>query len=302
MNRADPSKTVLVAGFLISAVFHLSVWGIASGFVKIGKQSPEAVKKAAEQARNQPKPEPRIRLGLDESKAYTLTWLGFTEATEHAGPQTAIEQSAMTPKAGDPTPPAPQASPAPQLQPPPDPTTAITSAQVQEAAQAIAGVGRKLNEAMRTAVAKPAAPNPAPTNPAAAPTTAGNNGTPGLTADKEAMASAIKKAPKVVLGQVLASEGLDIQTKSPKWGMTTMQTRRPANPTVQITFGRDGKVIRAGFAKDGRVIYSTGYDDVDEPLLSAIYTWTARGKHLVELTSKDPSGEVTILITIILNG
>lgn len=309
MNRADPSKTVLFAGFFVSAFVHISIWGIASGFIKIGRESSRRPAEATPQAHAQPKPEPRIHLGIDQSKAYTLTWLGYSEATEHAGDVSTVEQSAMTPSPGSVSAPVPAPpTPAPRLSQPAAPSVVLQSNQLQESAQALVGVGKRLNQAIRSAakseVVPPTPPSPpSPSQPkqttAASPS---QSGTPGLPSDKESVASAVRKAPKVVLGQVLASEGLDIQTKSPKWGITTMQTRRPANPTVQITFGSDGKVVRAGFVTDGLRSYATGFDDVDEPLLSAIYTWTARGKHLAELTSKDPNGEVTILITIILNG
>lgn len=232
-----------------------------------------------------------------------MTWLGFKEATEHAGPVSKVEQSAMTPLPGgpvQPSPPAPQTAAAPQLSQPAAPT--ITATQLQETPPAITGVGQRPKSEVRTAAAQDPT-KPTPKQPASAPPgSSGASGSPGAQSDKEAMASAIKKAPKVVIGKVLAAEGLDIQTREPKLGISTTLLRRAANPTVQITFGADGKVVRAGFATNGPLIYNTGFDDVDQPLMSAIYTWTARGKHLAELTSKDPNGEVTILITILWNG
>jgi hypothetical protein len=53
-------------------------------------------------------------------------------------------------------------------------------------------------------------------------------------------------------------------------------TTIPRNPTVRITFNRAGRVTRAEFLP-GR---NTGYPEVDGPLLSAMYRWTAKGKKL----------------------
>jgi hypothetical protein len=306
MAKADPSNRLLFAGLAVSMLAHISIWGVASGFVRIGNQSDRQADKTAPRPEDPPEPKPRIHLGIDESKAEGLSWLGYAEATEHSAPLSSVDQSAMSPQPGDVTEAQAPAAPPPNLQPPAPPR--VRSAQVEEAAQTIVETGRRLSDAIRRATRPPedqsAKPEPqTPQNPSTSPPSqaAKPRGNPGLPADKESLASSVKKAPSVKPGQVLAANGLDIQTKAPKWSYTTMRTRRPANPTVQITFGRDGKVVRAGFATDGVTIYSTGYEDVDEPLLSAVYSWTAKGKKLVELTNQDPDGEVTILITILLS-
>jgi hypothetical protein len=305
MLRADPSRNLFLTGLTVSMIVHVLIWGVASGFVRIGSQhEAEPAKQASKVAKAPaPPPRPKIKLGLDNSKGEGLSWLGYTEATEHSAPLSSIDQSSMSPTPGSAAEaPAPAVAP-PQLQelanPNPQP---VTSQQTQEAAQAMAQVGHKLTDALR-ALAKP---QPRPDTTQAQPSTSAGSapqspGLPGLPADKESIATAVRKAPTVKPGQVLAANGLDIQTKAPKWSFTTMQTRRPGNPTVQITFGRDGKVVRAGFVTDGHTVYSTGYEDVDEPLLSAIYSWTARGKKLSEYTIQDPNGEVTILVTILLS-
>lgn len=306
MFRADPSNRFLIAGLILSLLAHTSIWAVASGFVRIGEQHKPAGDHAKPAPPRQPQPKPRIRLGLDDSKSTGLSWLGYAEETEHSAPLSSVNQSAMSPNPGDIEQPAPAIAP-PKLEklaaaPP------VRSPQLEEAAQSLADAGRKLKDAIRAATRPPAPPPaalPSPSTPAqpqaAQPQAAQRpRGTPGLPSDKESLATSVKKAPTVKPGQVLAANGLDIQTKAPKWSYTTLRTRRPANPTVQVTFGRDGKVVRAGFVTDGTTIYSSGYEDVDEPLLSAVYSWTAKGKKLAELTSQDPDGEVTILITILL--
>lgn len=128
----------------------------------------------------------------------------------------------------------------------------------------------------------------------------GAGGLPGLPSDREAIATAIRAAPIVRPGQVVASRGLDVRTVAPRWSMTAQLTLRPRNPTVYVTFGRDGRVREAGFVRDGEAVLDAGRDEINEPLLNAVYNWTARGRALEELDPDDPAAEVTLLFTIVL--
>jgi hypothetical protein len=140
--------------------------------------------------------------------------------------------------------------------------------------------------------------------PAAPPHTASSGAAPspdGIVTDRESLAASIRKAPIVRPGRILAAEGIEIQTRAPRWSYTTLATRRPRNPSVEIAFGRDGRVRRAAFVRDehGR-IYNTGFEDVDQPLLNVIYTWTARGRGIDQL--QDDEDEVRIILNVILAG
>jgi hypothetical protein len=159
----------------------------------------------------------------------------------------------------------------------------------------------------------PEPPPIAPESPAPGAGGAGGAQAPGITSDRESIAAAVRDAPTVRPGRVLAAQGLEIQTRTPRWTYTTMMTRRPRNPTVEIAFGADGRVRHADFVRDGAKVFNTGFEDVDEPLLSAIYTWTAKGKPISDLAgkagvptgggpaAKESASEVRILITIIFS-
>jgi hypothetical protein len=133
-------------------------------------------------------------------------------------------------------------------------------------------------------------------------TAVGTGGTAGIVSDKEAIATSIREAPVVRPGRVLAAKGLEISTRRPRFGVATRMTRAPKNPVVEITFGPDGRVKRATFVTDGSAVYNTGSDEVDQPLLNAVYSWTAKGKSISELDPNDSEAGVTIMITIILLG
>jgi hypothetical protein len=77
-------------------------------------------------------------------------------------------------------------------------------------------------------------------------------------------------------------------------------TLKPRNPTVLITFRRDGTVKNVEFARASGIEYSTGHEAWDQPLLNAIYGWTAKGKPLSELDPSDSESELTILMNILL--
>lgn len=322
----------LAAGFVRWSENFISALSVAEPEA----ERPEEARVEPEAVERRP---PVVRLGVERSEADTLAWLGFEKPTEHQAEQASVDQSAMTmappgpglPEVEAPTPPVPEV---PDVPPTPDLRALAEAAErvertiargVQDLAEQLAEAERRLarmmenlpavrpdaaarereaaeaaerEAALREAEAPRAAPPPPPrTNAPAA-----GSGLPGIQADKEAVAAAVKKAPAVKPGQVVAAEGLDIQTIQPRWSYTTLLTRNPRNPTVKITFGRDGAVRQAEFVSDGTRVYNSGYDDVDQPLLNAIYGWKARGKALAELSAEDPEAGVTVMITIILRG
>jgi hypothetical protein len=270
---------------------------------------------------------PVVRLGLEKSQAATLTWVGFEQATEHQAEQSVTEQSAFTTSPPSPSsapalrpappPPAPAVLATPSPRPEPDPSPAEAERRLAEQIRSLSGqladaqraLERRLSglaEALPTArsAAATGAPEresqPSPQQPQTQPTAAPQTGLPGTESDKESIATSVKKAPTVRPGQVMAGQGLEIKTRVPRWTTTTMLTHQPRNPTVRIVFGRDGAVRQAEFVRDGAIIYNTGSEDVDQPLLNAIYGWTAKGQAIRDLKPEDPG--VSILITIILSG
>ncbi len=267
-----------------------------------------------------------LRLGILESEAETRNWLGFQTPTEHSGPESPLEQSAMT------------LEKAPE-QPSNEPTEgdqeqgelleeqrAMLLAwmdSVREAAGAAVEAvakGRPAEESApeETPIEREGADGqeeteadarePAPTSAeesavVAVPRSAREpaEGDPGVISDRESTPAALKAMPLVSPGRVVAAEGLEISTRRPRWSRATMVTRRPGNAVVWMIFGKDGRVKRAGFVRDKDRIYSTGFPDVDEPLLNAVYRWTAKGRALDEL-SDDPEDGVTVRLRVLLSG
>ncbi len=112
-------------------------------------------------------------------------------------------------------------------------------------------------------------PQPRKANPTAAPRD-----------KKEAPAAALKDSTVVRPGKVATMRGVEVRTVRPKFGVVTLLSTFPTNPIAEITFNGDGKVIKA------RLLRSTGYADLDSPILVSLYQWRAVGKEL----KKYPNG------------
>lgn len=115
---------------------------------------------------------------------------------------------------------------------------------------------------------------------------------PGNQSDRESDAAATMPAVSADrLGKPLAAKGLNIQTVRPRWATITTLTTSPKSPIVRIRFRRDGTVSDARFVEG----FSTGYTEVDDPLLDAIHRWRARGRQLEQLPPGDQRGIVLVI-------
>lgn len=112
--------------------------------------------------------------------------------------------------------------------------------------------------------------------------------------DKEADATSLTEAVDVRPGRPAAAQGLDITTRRPVFTTLTTLTTWPENPVVRLTFNRHGRVSRVEWVR------RSGYPSVDEPVLNALYAWTARGRAIQDLPADDPEAGVSIVVRVIL--
>jgi hypothetical protein len=99
----------------------------------------------------------------------------------------------------------------------------------------------------------------------------------------------------VKLGRPAAGQGLEVITVRPRFSVTTTLTTDPQRSSIDVVFGRDGSVLKAAFL-DGE---TTGYKEVDGPLLDAVYRWRAKGKALLDLPpGRDPSKGLVVTFHI----
>lgn len=146
--------------------------------------------------------------------------------------------------------------------------------------------------------AESSAIEPMPESATPTPTPTGKQ---GIESTKESTASKIKRAIKVdgtKLHRPIVGKGLEIITVEPKFPATVRFTELPKNPVVLIRFNAKGRVKKVSFLRDGRKVYNTGARSVDEPLLSALYQWRAKGKEIDALDANDPNAYIEISMRI----
>lgn len=128
-------------------------------------------------------------------------------------------------------------------------------------------------------------------------TTPVNPGESGDPADREAPAVTANPVKNADLGRPLAAEGLNIRTVRPTFSNVTLATARPRNPVVQIDFRQNGIPIRV------IVIESSGHEQVDTDIRTALYRWRASGAALEQLPDPEDQEKpafVSIKLQIIL--
>lgn len=261
------------------------------------------------------------RLGIEHSKAVTVTWVGFETPTEHQAKLSEVEQAALTPVVGqseqataEPSPPVQTSEPSPNT-PPAQPQQEVASAKPQpaHADQPVPSV--PIDALAPIAIAPPTAeiaptPKPAPApkpaeQEAPAPTPAPTPsdvaaGKPGLEDEREADPVALAKPVRASnLGKPLAGEGIQITTVSPTFGTAIRMLASPSDPLVIIDFAPDGSVQRARYARSGKRVLNTGNPHVDGAILDAVYRWTAKGKAIDELKDDE---SLTYSIRLLLRG
>lgn len=313
MTRLNRPNRALLAGMALSLVIHagtLLIFGRAPlGALLAAAAAAEAAASKAEAAKALEPPTPEddpLRLGIAESDAVTVNWIGFEKPTEHRAPQSTSDQPALaiTPGASEtpaPTPadappePSPQVAEQPQVEATPEPSVpqakpSPSQAQLDELLNDLAPALQQLLDAAQSAMA--AAPRPPPP-----PSTEPGAGDPGEASDRDSDPTALAGTFDVVPGHPAAHKGLEIKTVRPRWLTLTKMTSTPDNPTVIIKFRRNGTVYEADF-EAGK---STGFKSVDGPLLDAIYAWRASGKALERLPANDPDATLEVHIRVIMH-
>lgn len=123
-------------------------------------------------------------------------------------------------------------------------------------------------ERVTIAEPRPASAEPSVSDPTVAPKT-----------DSESPAVSRIKGLAIQPGSVHSVQGVKITTVAPRFSLVARHTTTPHDPIVRVTFDSNGKAIRAD------VIRSSGYDNIDSPILNSLYQWTAEG----------PIGEMFVL-------
>jgi hypothetical protein len=116
----------------------------------------------------------------------------------------------------------------------------------------------------------------------------------GDQANKESDPTSVIEVPldQVELGKPVARQGLELQPQRPEFTRLMKATASPGNPLVQITFGRDGRPVRA------RVLTGSGDARIDHAIEVSLYRWRAKGNEIDALADEQT---LDVQLRIILN-
>lgn len=126
------------------------------------------------------------------------------------------------------------------------------------------------------------------------PGSVGASQTSGEKSDRESDATSIADVPPSLwrTGKPLARKGLEIKTKKPELPILTRLTTSPSNPICEILFGRDGVPVAC------KILQSSGFEEINGPVLDALYRWRAKGSQLEKLA---PGKTLRFRVRFILN-
>ena len=93
-------------------------------------------------------------------------------------------------------------------------------------------------------------------------------------------------------GKLLVRKGLEIKTKKPELPILTRLTTSPGNPVCEVLFGKDGVPVSC------KILQSSGFADIDGPVLDALWRWRAKGSQLDKLA---PGKALPFRLSFILN-
>ena len=267
-----------------------------------------AVQAFVVRAEAEPREEEEVELGRDdEPERVTVAWIAHDDFQDLLARQSVTHQPAVQAQV-NPTPDAP-------LEPEPDGAAGAVSPPVAAAAPATpvpptpdpADLTERPDPTPPGDVPAPAAASPPPspdeqieptdatvkveTLPATpAEPAPGDKPTSTPRSDREAPPTLTVDAETVRPGQVLVGPGLEVKTVRPRFSATARTIALPVNPTAVITFEPDGKVSAA------ELTTSTGFDNVDGPILSSLYGWEATGRALEQ---RDEPFQIKIRILLV---
>ncbi|MEM6458517.1 MAG: hypothetical protein AAF710_03905 [Planctomycetota bacterium] len=297
--RAGPHPFVIAPEMLASDAAYLIVstddeGDIDEGLFEANNTAAWFVRVVAADEAEPPEP---LALGReDEPERLTVAWIAyddFQEVLARAWPtlqpevQAEAEPTPEAPLARDPG--AAASAPAAAASPPtpPEAEQGIDLPDSSEDGALAAGPPEAEAEAEPLRMPRPVPPTPpavasAEAEPEDRPTSAPR-------ADREADATTLENNLAVRPGGVLVGPGLEVQTFRPRFSAAARVSSTPTNPVARITFDLDGTVLHAELSA------STGFANVDGPLLSALYRWKATGPR-VERWTTPQTIEITILL------
>ncbi len=304
MTRYHDSNVPLVICFAIALLLALVCFGLAPHVPARGWSAP-----APATGRLDWPWQDRPRLGSPRRTVSNVAWIAHDDFRELLAPPSDTEQPALQREA-DPVPEAPvrldaagtsvaeedEPTPTERVAPAADEPAASTDETATPSAErpgasALAGVAA--SEVGDLAVSPlPIEPTPRPGDgvPIGPPASAANPApaesaeaadapaTAAPRTDRESTAvTRIAESVNVRPGGVVTGRGIEIKTVAPRFSTIARLTAVARNPSAVVTFDRSGTAVKVELTR------SSGSDNIDGPILAALYQWTAHGERIERL-------------------
>jgi hypothetical protein len=311
------SRLPLLIGAVFAVLLHAAlvpVWGI--GISQLATPLETVPPKE-----DKPLPAPQeAQVGRAHASVTNIAWIAYDDFQELLAKHSTVEQPALqkqedpvpdAPIEMDPTPPAPNANPATQPAPvgedsPEETATTVPVSPVgpvplpapqakgelpyapqgpmpRESAVVIPELSTQPQQPVETPAPKQ------PDTPGIPDASARPTGAPRDAAESPPV-TILPGIVKVRPGRVLTADGIEIKTVIPRPSVIAIYSTIPSNPQAALWFDREGKVKRVELTR------STGADNWDDPVRTALEQWTATGERIDEL-----EGELKLTVELLLN-
>jgi hypothetical protein len=311
------SRLPLILGAVFALLLHAAfvpVWGVGlSGVSKMRDSVPPK--------QDKPLPSPQeVEVGRAHASVTNIAWIAYDDYQELLARHAIIEQPALqrqedpapnAPIELDPTPPAPDSDPSQRPAQPGEDTTDTQATPIP-----ISPVGPvplpspqadgQLPYAPQGPMPRDAAiviPNltTLPQQPTDSPDAQrpDSPGQPNASAKPTAAPRDAAEAPPVTIvpgiikvrpGTVLTADGIEIKTVVPRPSIIALYSTIPRDPKATLWISSDGKVTRVEITR------STGADNWDDPVRTALEQWTATGERIEEL-----QGDLRLTVELLLD-
>lgn len=296
-TRGD-SLLPLISGALVAVLLHALLlpgaavygWGSGGGSLK------KLQKVAADEPEEERDREDETAVGREESSASSVAWIAYDDfrelmarkaETEQPALQQMVDPTESAPPVLDATPPAPTAPPLPQ---PPAPTAAESTPELAtllpraEAralplpAPTLPGDLRVPFERRPLELRPQEAQVPADAAQAAAPPPQEATPTSAPRSDRESPPTQrLRETVEWQSGAVRVPRGIEIKPVAPRFSAVTRSIAAPINPEAILHFDGSGRVLRVD------LVVSSGWENVDGPVIAALYKWRASGRRVEAL-------------------
>ena len=211
------------------------------------------------------------RLGIDESKTSTLTWIGYEEYELHRAQVSTVEQAATTTS-------KPKPSPAvlDMLRELQKPASTITEQLLQAIGELHIAIPTRSLPPIDSPVVEVREEN-------IHEVTVEDNNEDAVESDSDSIPTSIIKVSKDMWksGKPIAGEGVVLKPRKPSFTSQQMVSNSPSDLLVELHIDSDGK------PSDVVLLIGTGSYSIDRTLISSLYRWRASGEHIEAMNEGD---------------